>query len=289
MLQQLSPTPVSQAGPAPVAAGDREAAAPILEFRNVSKRFASGQETVQAISNISLRVRPGEFLTIVGPSGCGKSTLLNLLVGLETPSAGDILLEGRPTVDRLKIGYVMQSDNLYPWRTLVQNVELPLELRGVAPDKRRKIALDYLERVRLADFANRYPHELSGGMRQRGNIVRALCFSPSVIIMDEPFGPLDAQTRLLLQMQLLELWAEERKTVIFITHDLHEAIALGDRVLVLTARPGRVKALHEIPIPRPRDLRHLHDDPVFRDLLTRVGNELAEEIAVGTGPAGRAA
>jgi NitT/TauT family transport system ATP-binding protein len=262
---------------------------PILEFRNVSKRFASAKGTVQAITDISLKVRAGEFLTIVGPSGCGKSTLLNLLVGLERPSGGEILLENQPSVDRLKIGYVMQSDNLYPWRTLAQNVELPLELRGIAADERRRIALDYLARVRLAEFADRYPHELSGGMRQRGNIVRALSFSPSVIIMDEPFGPLDAQTRLLLQMQLLELWAEERKTVIFITHDLHEAIALGDRVLVLTARPGRVKALHEVPIPRPRDLRRLHDDPVFRHLLTTVGDELAEEIAVGSGPAGRVA
>lgn len=260
---------------------------PILEFRNVSKRFHSAHGAVQAVTDITLGVRPGEFLTIVGPSGCGKSTLLNLLVGLERQSSGEIFLEGRPAVDRMKIGYVMQSDNLYPWRTLVENVELPLELRGVEPSKRRRTALEYLDRVRLADFANRYPHELSGGMRQRGNIVRALSFSPSVIIMDEPFGPLDAQTRLLLQLQLLELWAEERKTVIFITHDLHEAIALGDRVLVLTARPGRVKSLHDIRIPRPRDLRHLHNDPEFRRLLTAVGDELAEEIAVGIGPSGR--
>lgn len=287
MLQQT----IMQGGGAPFALPHvpHDVGSPVLEFRNVSKRFNTGTESVQAISNISLAVRQGEFLTIVGPSGCGKSTLLNLLVGLEAPSTGDILLEGQPTVDRLKIGYVMQSDNLYPWRTLAENVELPLELRGVPPEKRRRIALDYLDRVRLADFAARYPHELSGGMRQRGNIVRALCFSPSVIIMDEPFGPLDAQTRLLLQMQLLELWEQERKTVVFITHDLHEAIALGDRVLVLTARPGRVKALHEIPIPRPRDLRHLHDDPTFRNLLTRVGDQLAEEIAVGTGPGGKKA
>lgn len=286
MLQQTS-TPRTAAAFG-ISEGLAHQGSSVLEFRNVSKRFNTGSESVQAISNISLSVRQGEFLTIVGPSGCGKSTLLNLLVGLETPSSGEILLEGQPTVDRLKIGYVMQSDNLYPWRTLAENVELPLELRGFPPEKRRKIAIDYLDRVRLADFAARYPHELSGGMRQRGNIVRALCFSPSVIIMDEPFGPLDAQTRLLLQMQLLELWEQERKTVIFITHDLHEAIALGDRVLVLTARPGRVKALHEVPIPRPRDLRHLHDDPIFRDLLTRVGDQLAEEIAVGTGPGGKA-
>jgi len=273
--------------PARISGGD--AVAPILEFRGVSKRFVSLKGSVQAVAEISLSVRPGEFLTIVGPSGCGKSTLLNLLVGLERPSGGEILLEGRASVDRLKIGYVMQNDSLYPWRTLAQNVELPLELRGMGAAARRRIALDYLARVRLAEFADRYPHELSGGMRQRGNIVRALSFSPSLIIMDEPFGPLDAQTRLLLQQQLLELWAEERRTVMFITHDLHEAIALGDRVLVLSARPGRVKALHEVPIPRPRELRRLHDDAIFRELLTRVGDELAEEISVAAGGAGRAA
>lgn len=255
----------------------------MLEFRNVSKSYDGGQRSVLALSDVSVAVRPCEFLTVVGPSGCGKSTLLNLLVGLERPSSGEIFLNGNRSVDRRRIGYVMQTDNLYPWRTLRENVEFPLELRKVDPEKRRAISLDYLERVRLADFADRYPYELSGGMRQRGNIVRALSFSPDLIIMDEPFGPLDAQTRLLLQNQLLELWAEERKTIIFITHDLHEAIALGDRVLVLTARPGRVKSVHDVTIPRPRDVRRLHEDAVYRDLLTRIGDELAEEIALGAG------
>jgi len=273
----------------PRAAAPASTGVPVLEFRNVSKAFPSARGTVHALSNISLDVREGEFLTIVGPSGCGKSTLLNLLVGLESPSSGQIFLEGRQSVDRRKIGYVMQNDNLYPWRTLSENVEFPLELRGIAPGERRRIALDYLGRMRLAEFADRYPHELSGGMRQRGNIARALSFSPSVIIMDEPFGPLDAQTRLLLQMQLLELWTEEKRTVVFITHDLHEAVALGDRVLVLTARPGRVKTLHENRIARPRDLRHLHNDREFRALLTQVSDELAEEIAVGTAAQGLAA
>jgi len=256
---------------------------PILEFKSVSKSYVSARGAVRALNDITLSVRAGEFLTIVGPSGCGKSTLLNLLVGLDHPTSGEILLEGSKSVDRLKIGYVMQNDNLYPWRTLQENVEFPLELRNVDARKRREISRNYLEKVRLAEFADRYPHELSGGMRQRGNIVRALSFSPSVIIMDEPFGPLDAQTRLLLQTQLLELWSQERKTVIFITHDLHEAIALGDRVLVLTARPGRIKAVHDVPIPRPRDLRHMHENPVYRELLTQIGDELAEEIAVSTG------
>lgn len=252
----------------------------VLEFRGVSKSYATERGTVEAVRNIDIAVRPGEFLTIVGPSGCGKSTLLNLLVGLETPTSGNVLLHGSTKVDRRKIGYVMQTDNLYPWRTLRQNIEFPLELRKVPAAERHAISQRYLERVRLADFADSYPHELSGGMRQRGNIVRALSFSPDVIIMDEPFGPLDAQTRLLLQSQLLDLWAQEQKTIVFITHDLHEAIALGDRVMVLTARPGRLKAVHDVDIPRPRDVRRLHNEPRFRDLLSLIGEQLADEIAV---------
>ena len=252
----------------------------ILQFDDVAKTYVSERGSVTALDGISINVKEGEFLTVVGPSGCGKSTLLNILVGLEQPTKGEIFLDGARSVDRKAVGYVMQNDNLYPWRTLRENVEFPLELRGVAAAERRRISHRYLEKVRLADFADCYPYELSGGMRQRGNIVRALCFSPKILVMDEPFGPLDAQTRLLLQNLLLELWAEERKTVIFITHDLHEAIALGDRVVVLTARPGRIKAVHPVEIPRPRNLRQLYENAVYRDLLSRVGDELAEEIQV---------
>jgi NitT/TauT family transport system ATP-binding protein len=255
----------------------------ILQFTNVAKRYSSERGTVVAINGISLNVKEGEFLTIVGPSGCGKSTLLNILVGLETPSAGEVVLDGAKAVDRKAVGYVMQNDNLYPWRTLRENVEFPLELRKIPADQRRQISQRYLEKVQLADFADAYPYELSGGMRQRGNIIRALSFSPRILVMDEPFGPLDAQTRLLLQNLLLELWAEEKKTVIFITHDLHEAIALGDRLVVLTARPGRIKSSHSIDIPRPRNIRHLHENAVYRDLLSQVGDELAEEIQVQAG------
>ncbi|GAA4349260.1 ABC transporter ATP-binding protein [Variovorax defluvii] len=263
---------------AAVPSGVSHAAPPILEFRDVAKTFDTQRGSVTALRGISVTVADGEFLTVVGPSGCGKSTLLNLLVGLEKPSSGAIFFEGSNAIDRMKIGYVMQDDNLYPWRTLQENVEFPLELRGVAPRERSRIARQYLAKVQLAGFENRYPYELSGGMRQRGNIVRALSYSPRLIIMDEPFGPLDAQTRLLLQQQLLDIWAQERKTIIFITHDLHEAIALGDRVLVLTKRPGSVKSVHTVDIPRPRNLRHLHELPAFRSLMSTLGDELEEEI-----------
>lgn len=251
-----------------------------LDFRGVGKTYPSDGGDVTAVKDLTLTVQKGEFLTIVGPSGCGKSTLLNLLVGLERPTAGEILLDGAPSYEqRTKIGYVMQQDNLYPWRTLQQNVEFPLEIRGVDAKRRSEISRGYLARVHLSGFEDKYPHQLSGGMRQRGNIVRALSFSPDVIIMDEPFGALDAQTRVLLQQQLLELWQQEKKTVVFITHDLQEAIALGDRVLVLTSRPGRIKSIHDVGIPRPRDVRHMHENARFRDLLSIVGAELADELA----------
>ncbi|GAB2187805.1 ABC transporter ATP-binding protein [Roseibium sp. LAB1] len=253
----------------------------LLEFRNLSKSYETRGGAVLAVSNLNLQVRDGEFLTIVGPSGCGKSTLLNMLAGLERPSEGEILLRGRPVAEaQREIGYVMQNDNLYPWRTLIQNVMFPLEIRGIPARKRKAIAEEYLAKVQLDGFEDKYPYELSGGMRQRGNIVRALSFSPSLLIMDEPFGPLDAQTRLLLQMQLLELWREEKKTVIFITHDLPEAIALGDRVMVMSARPGRAKCLLDVDIPRPRDISHIHEESSYRELLTRLGDELAEEIKI---------
>lgn len=255
----------------------------MLEFKNLSKRYPTRDGEVLAVEGLDLAVRAGEFLTVIGPSGCGKSTLLNMLVGLERPTAGSILIEGKPVHEnRMRIGYVMQNDNLYPWRTLCRNVEFPLEIRRVPAAERRRIALSYLRKVKLEGFEDKFPHELSGGMRQRGNVVRALAFSPDVLIMDEPFGPLDAQTRLLLQEQLLDLWREERKTIVFITHDLHEAIALGDRVMVMSARPGRTKAIHDVPIPRPRNLRHIHESSEFRSLLSDLTDQLSEEISAAT-------
>lgn len=251
-----------------------------LEFDRISKTFDGPDGApVIALDDFSLDVSEGEFLTIVGPSGCGKSTLLNLLVGLDHPTEGAIRLDGSPAWEhRLEIGYVTQEDNLFPWRTLQQNVEFPLEIRGLDAKARKHRSDELLSRVGLGDFKDRYAHQLSGGMRQRGNIVRALSYGPRVILMDEPFGPLDAQTRIVLQEQLLDLWADERKTVIFITHDLQEAIALGDRVVVMTARPGRIKAVHEVNIPRPRELHHLHENEVFRTLLSDLWDALAEEV-----------
>ena len=207
---------------------------------------------------------------------------MNLIVGLFPASSGEILYRGRRhTGVNRAIGYVTQADNLYPWRTLRKNVEFPLELRGVPARQRRERSEHLIHRVGLAGFEDSYPHELSGGMRQRANIIRTLAYEPEVILMDEPFGPLDAQTRLILQNQLLELWQEERKTIIFITHDLGEAVALADRVVVMSARPGRVKTVAPVPIPRTRDLFEIHTDERFRETYRALWASLEEEVNKG--------
>jgi len=235
---------------------------------------------VQALGSVDLDVDEGEFLTSVGPSGCGKSTLLNVIVGLLPPSEGEIRFAGRP-VQGLNpaIGYVTQHDNLFPWRTLRKNVELALELRREPRQGWEARTRSVIEKVGLAGFEEHYPHELSGGMRQRANIIRTLVYNPHVILMDEPFGPLDAQTRLALQGQLLRLWQDERKTIVFVTHDLAEAISLAGRVALMSARPGCIKSVHSVPRPRPRDVYHMHDVPAYRQIYGALWEELRAEVS----------
>jgi NitT/TauT family transport system ATP-binding protein len=253
----------------------------LLSIRELGKRFLSRGTIVRAVENVSLDIQQGEFVTIVGPSGCGKSTVLNILAGLYPPSSGEILIEGKPVSGlNPEIGYITQQDNLLPWRTLRNNVLLPIEFReGGVNEKAQERVSALIKRVGLSGFENHYPHELSGGMRQRANIIRTLVYNPRVILMDEPFGPLDAQTRLTLQNQLLQLWEEERKTIIFITHDLTEAIALADRVVVMTGRPGGVKSVTPIPIPRPRDVYHIHHSQAYREVYDKLWEELRTEVA----------
>jgi NitT/TauT family transport system ATP-binding protein len=254
---------------------------PSISLRGVGRRFLSRGTTVEAVASVDLDIAPGEFVVIVGPSGCGKSTVLNMVAGLFEPTSGEVLVDGRRVtgVDA-KVGYVTQQDNLLPWRTLVQNVELPLELavRRLTVPQRRAKAMELIERVGLKGFEHHYPHELSGGMRQRINIIRTLSYNPQIILMDEPFGPLDAMTRGVLQQELLNLWSEHRKTVLFITHDLMEAIALGDRVVVMSARPGRVKAVEAVDIPRPRKLSEVTKDPRFHRIHDRLSDLIWEEL-----------
>jgi len=253
--------------------------AALLSVENASKEFHVRGKDVLAVESLNLSVDEGEFLTVVGPSGCGKSTLLNLIVGLLHLDSGRIIFRGRP-IDGInpEIGYVTQKDNLLPWRTLAQNVEIALEIRGSEKNHRRERAKELIERVGLHGFEDHYPHELSGGMRQRANIIRTLIYDPELILMDEPFGPLDAQTRIVLQEQLLSLWAAAKKTIIFITHDLVEAIALADRVVLMTSRPGKVKLIANVPIARPRDVYRIHESSEFRNTYEALWRELRPEV-----------
>jgi NitT/TauT family transport system ATP-binding protein len=243
---------------------------PLLEIKGLGKRFPGrlGREpSPWVIQDLSFSVRAGEFLTIIGPSGAGKSTLLNMIAQIDTVSDGEIVFNGetvkshdartlRPGFDR-RIGYVTQDDNLLPWRTTVENVLFPIEVQGRLNDATRAHADTLIRAVGLAGFERYYPHELSGGMRKRAALIRTLAYDPPVILMDEPFAAVDAQTRTQLQADLLKLWDIGRKTIIFVTHDIAEAIALGDRALVLSRQPTRIAAEHAIPIPRPRNVQDM--------------------------------
>ncbi len=257
----------------------------ILRLEEVRQEFLARGQSVTALDGITFDVRRGEFVSIVGPSGCGKTTLLNLIVGLQSPSGGSVEYSGTPwPVDHINtaIGYVTQDDNLFPWRTVRSNTEFGMEVRRVSRRERAAVADRLIREVGLDGFANHYRHELSGGMRQRVNIIRTLAYAPEVILMDEPFGPLDAQTRLQLQGQLLQLWqSRPGTTVVFITHDLGEAIALADRVLVMTKRPGRIKATFDVGIPRPRDVYRLQTAPEFHRVYEQVWRVLEEEVRGG--------
>ncbi|ACV68929.1 ABC transporter ATP-binding protein [Desulfohalobium retbaense] len=227
---------------------------PLLALDAMGKVFDSAKGPVHALENIDLEIATGEFAVVVGPSGCGKSTLLNIVAGLEEASSGSVRLQGReitgPGAER---GMVFQSYTLFPWLTVRKNIEFGLRLRQVPTAKRQRIARRYLELVGLTDFENALPKELSGGMKQRVAIARVLANQPQMLLMDEPFGALDAQTRLILQELLLDVWREEESTILFITHDIDEAILLADTVYVMSRRPGAIKERIPIPLSRPRD------------------------------------
>ncbi|MBI4506038.1 MAG: ABC transporter ATP-binding protein [Chloroflexi bacterium] len=223
-----------------------------IDFRNVVKVF-EGRERIVAVDDVSLRVEPGAFVSVIGPSGCGKSTALNIAAGLLSPTGGEVLLNGRPVLgpgaDR---GMVFQQYANLPWKTVIENVELGPKIRGVPRRERREIAQHFIAMVGLGGFEGRYPRELSGGMQQRVAIARVLANDPAVILLDEPFGALDAQTREILQEEVIAIWSATKKTIMHVTHSIEEALFLADRVVVMTARPGRVKEVVEIDLPRPR-------------------------------------
>ena len=247
----------------------------LIVVERVGKRYLTGAGPVEALHEVSLAVGDGEFCTVIGPSGCGKSTLLGMLAGLVPPDEGRVLVAGAPVTgpDPRRVATVFQDAGLFPWRTTLENIEFGLELSRVPRERRRAVAKELLGPLGLRGFGDRYPRELSGGMRQRVAIGRALAIETPILLMDEPFGALDEQTRVLMGEWLLDVWRRMRKTVIFVTHSLHEALALSTRVIVMTARPGRIKSVLELPLPYPRPM----ESPELVTLRAKLWSEIRDE------------
>jgi len=255
-----------------------------LETRRLSMTFTRGDRSIEVLRDVTLGIGAGEFVSIVGASGCGKTTFLRTVDGLIAPTSGSILIDGQavtgPSSNR---AFVFQRDSLFPWRSTLKNTLFGPEVRGDDMRAARPLALKMLDLVTLGGFEKYYPHEMSGGMRQRVNLARALTFTPEVLLMDEPFASLDAQTREIMQSELLRIWQESRKTVLFVTHQIDEAVFLSDRVLVFTVRPGRLKEVVEIDLPRPRDLA-IKRTPEFVGYVDRIWRLIEEEVRQSVRP-----
>jgi NitT/TauT family transport system ATP-binding protein len=253
---------------------------PVIRVEAVSKFFRTpGEGAIQALQEISLDIRYGEFVTVVGPSGCGKSTLIKLIAGFSPCSAGRILFEGDEVRGlNTRVGYVPQESKLFPWLTVEENVGFGLDAKRFSRSERERQVSQFIKLAGLAGFEKYYPAQLSGGMSKRASIVRALAYEPPVILMDEPFGPLDAQTRMVLQDELLKIWEQKRQTIVFVTHDLVEAVALADRVVVMTHRPGKIKDMIEVPMARPRNIFEIHRQGGFDEAYGRLWNIFRHEL-----------
>ncbi len=224
-----------------------------LEVRSLAMQFSTSGADVAALTPVSFGLSEGSFVSVIGPSGCGKSTLFNIIAGLQPPTGGAVLIDGEDATGTIgRVGYMLQKDLLLPWRTVLDNVVLGMEIKGVSRQRARATALPYLQRYGLGGFEDRYPRELSGGMRQRAALLRTLLLDTDIVLLDEPFGALDAQTRSAMQEWLLQIWADFRKTVVFVTHDVEEAVFLSDEILVMSPRPGRVVDRLTVTLPRPR-------------------------------------
>jgi NitT/TauT family transport system ATP-binding protein len=255
--------------------------APILRVEGVAKRFVTASGTVEALAETNIEVRSGEFVAVIGPSGCGKSTLFNIIGGLETADGGRVLVDGKPIQGSHRdIGMVFQEESTFPWRTVVENVAFPLEVAGMGRREREEKAMRFVRLVGLDGFEQRYPAELSGGMRQRTALARTLCAEPRILLMDEPFAALDEQTRMLLGEKLIEICQALKQTTLLITHNLSEAVQLSDRVLVMSFRPGRIKRTVEIELPRPRGTDVIASQS-FAAYLGTIWEELKAEAAKG--------
>ena len=252
-----------------------------LNNMNVVFKSARG-ESVHAVRDFSLDTNPGEFVCIIGPSGCGKTTVLNVIAGFVGPTSGSVMLDNEQIIDPSpERGVVFQDYGLFPWKSVLDNTAFGLKMQGLDKESRNEIAQEKIKQVRLEGFESKYPHELSGGMKQRVGIARILASQPRIMLMDEPFGSLDAQTREMMQELLLEVWSQYRTSVIFITHDLDEAIFLSDRILLMTARPGSVKEVIDNPLPRPRNI-DVYASSDFIRIKRTLTNSLREEIAAST-------
>ncbi|OPH52066.1 nitrate/sulfonate/bicarbonate ABC transporter ATP-binding protein [Paenibacillus ferrarius] len=248
----------------------------MIEIKGVSKTFVQRiGGSYQALDNITLTIKKGEFVSLLGPSGCGKSTVLNLVAGFDTQSEGTIEIAGKKVngagADRV---VVFQEHGLFPWLTVLDNVAFGLKQKGMAKKERHELAMEQIKAVHLSRFADRYPHELSGGMKQRAAIARALAMDPEILLMDEPFAALDEQTRLILHKELEEIWMRTRKTILFITHNIREAVILSDRVLVMSTRPGTIKKEFAVQAARPRDMA----DPLLHHVENSIMDALADEL-----------
>jgi NitT/TauT family transport system ATP-binding protein len=253
-----------------------------IELQSVTRRFISPEgKVIPALQNFSLKVRRGEFCAVVGPTGCGKSTTLSLITGLAKPSAGTVRLYGQPVtgIDR-RIGFVFQADAVFPWQNVLQNVAAGPLYRGTPQEAAFAKASDWIRRVGLTGFEAHYPHQLSGGMRKRVALAQTFINEPEILLMDEPFSALDVQTRALMQEELLQLWSANRASVVFVTHDIEEAIGLADRVFVLTKGPATVKKVYEIDLPRPRNLSEVRYSSRFVELSRQIWNDLRDEVTI---------
>jgi NitT/TauT family transport system ATP-binding protein len=266
-------------GPAPAA---QAKISRLVELRHIQHSFSQGGKILPVIEDVNIVLDEGEFVSVVGPSGCGKSTLLRMISGLMKPTGGEVFVRGQKTeMVRSDVGYMFQTDALLPWRTVLDNVALPLKFKSIARAPREKVAREWLATVGLTGFEDAFPHQLSGGMRKRVSLASMLVASPDIILMDEPFSALDVQTRSLMENELMAIWQRERKTVLFVTHDLEEAIALSDKVIVLSARPTHVKAVCTIELARPRNVLDIRSDKEFHAYYTRLWGEMRDEVVSG--------